>query len=88
MMQRYAAPPPGACLRTEVEGLTLLYHRRSGQTHILAEPAPHILDALAAGPMTEAELLAALDVDFEVNDSGAIGARLAELVDSGLVSTA
>ncbi len=87
MMLRYAAPPPGACLRDEAEGLTLLYHRASGQTHILIEPAPHILDALADAPMTEGELLATLAAAFEVNQAEAVGERLAELVAAGLVST-
>ena len=46
----YAADPPETLRTVELEGLTLLYHRRSGLTHILAPPAPQILAALAAGP--------------------------------------
>jgi PqqD family protein of HPr-rel-A system len=88
MVQRYAAPPIGACLRADAEGLTLLYHRRSGQTHILAEPAPQILEALAGAAMTEAELLVALAADFEVTQPQVIGERLSELIASGLVSVA
>ena len=88
MTTRYAAPPAGACLRHDAEGLTLLYHRPSGQTHILIEPAPDILDALADVPKSEAELLAALAIRFDVSQTELIGERLAELVAAGLVSAA
>lgn len=86
MKPRFAAPPPGACLCEKAEGMMLLYHRTSGQTHILVEPAPQILDALADAPLTEAELLAALEADFEVNSPDVIGERLSELIAAGLVS--
>ena len=86
MTLRFAAPPPGACLREDAEGLTLLYHRPSGQTHILIEPAPQILSALAGTALTEAELLAALGADFEVTQADLIGERLAELIAAGLVT--
>ncbi len=86
MTLRFAAPPPGACVREDAEGLTLLYHRPSGQTHILIEPAPQILSALAGAALTEAELLAALTLDFEVTQADLIGERLAELIAAGLVT--
>jgi PqqD family protein of HPr-rel-A system len=86
MNRRFAAPPSGTCLREEAEGLTLLYHRPSGQTHILVEPAPQILDALAEAPLTEAGLLAALAIAFEVTQHETIGERLAELLAAGLVT--
>ena len=35
----YAADPPETLPSVELEGLTLLFHRRSGLTHILAPPA-------------------------------------------------
>ena len=84
----YAAVPPETLRTVELEGLTLLYHRRSGLTHILAPPAPQILAALAAGPADAAEIVARIGADFEVeaDDPGAaITARLAELEAAGLV---
>ena len=51
----YAADPPETIRTFELEGLTLLYHRRSGLTHILAPPAPQILTALARGPASAAD---------------------------------
>lgn len=84
----YAADPPESHRSVELEGLTLLYHRRSGLTHILAPPAPQILAALAAGPASGEEIVARIGAEFEVEaeDPGeAIAARLAELEAAGLV---
>ena len=84
----YAADPPGSVRTVELEGLTLLYHRRSGLTHILAPPAPQILAALAAGPADAGELVERVGEAFEIeaeDEAAAIGARLAELEAAGLV---
>ena len=84
----YAADPPETHRIVELEGLTLIYHRRSGLTHILAPPAPQILAALAAGPAGAEEIVARIGADFEVeadDPAAAITARLAELEAAGLV---
>lgn len=75
----------------ELEGLTLLFHPRSGMTHIVAPPAPQILAALAQGPADAATLLARLTADFDFGDQDAataVAARLAELETAGLISRA
>jgi PqqD family protein of HPr-rel-A system len=85
---RYAADPPEASARVEIEGLTLLYHRPSGTTHILAPPAPEILDALAAAPLGAEAVAARLAERFELgadDPAAAVAARLAELEAAGLV---
>jgi PqqD family protein of HPr-rel-A system len=85
---RYAADPPETIRTVELEGLTLLYHRRSGLTHFLAPPAPQILAALAAGPASASEIAARIGEEFEVEMKDAevaITARLAELEAAGLV---
>lgn len=84
----YAADPPEAMRIVEVEGLTLLYHRKSGLTHFLAPPAPQILAALAAGPGSAAEIAARMGEMFDIESedpAAAIGARLTELEAAGLV---
>ncbi|MGA9581639.1 MAG: HPr-rel-A system PqqD family peptide chaperone [Allosphingosinicella sp.] len=84
----YAADPPWAVRDFEIEGLTLLYHRKSGLTHFLAPPAPQILAALAAGPASAAEIAGRIGESFEIDSddpAGAIAARLAELEAAGLV---
>ena len=84
----YAADPPEALRLVEIEGLTLLYHRRSGLTHILAPPAPQILAALAAGPADAAGIAERIGADFQIeaeDPAAAMTARLAELEAAGLV---
>jgi PqqD family protein of HPr-rel-A system len=80
----YAADPPD-CLRiVPLDSLTAIYHRRSGQTHVVTEPMPEILAALQHGPADAVTLAAKLDVD----DLLALTARLDELAEIGLVTTA
>jgi PqqD family protein of HPr-rel-A system len=79
----YATDGAQARIATPLDGLTLIYHRPSGATHLLAEPAPEILAALDAGPADAGELLVRLGA--VEGDAGALAARLAELVETGLV---
>lgn len=84
----YAADPPETMRMAEVEGLTLLYHRRSGLTHFLAPPAPQILEAMGSGPASAAQIAARMRETFEIESddpAAAIAARLAELEAAGLV---
>ena len=68
------------------ETLTLIYHRPSGATHVVAPPVPAILDALDQ-PMTARELAAQLG--FSDDEAVALlNERLAELVEAGLVRRA
>jgi DNA-binding transcriptional ArsR family regulator len=55
-------------------------------THIVAEPAPEILDALAAAPLTAAELLTALGLSDDLETRPALMARIEELEAGGLVT--
>jgi PqqD family protein of HPr-rel-A system len=84
----YAADPPELIRSVELEGLTLVYQRRSGQTHIVAPPAPQILEALAAGPADPDEVARRMGESFDVeaeDPAAVISARLAELESAGLV---
>ena len=84
---RYIADADILAATVEMEGLTLLFHAASGQTHILAPPAPQILAALAGEAGDEAEILGRIGRRFELraDDPGALAARLAELEAAGLV---
>ena len=87
----YIADGPDAVRIVELDGLTVLYHRPSGTTHILATPAPEILEALGASPADAEELLGRIRDRFEIeadDAAGAIAARLAELEAAGLVRRA
>ena len=88
---RYIADPPAAMRTVELDGLSALYHRPSGLTHILAAPAPQIIAALAGSRATRRRFSRASRADFEpeAEDApAAIAARLAELEAAGLVRKA
>jgi PqqD family protein of HPr-rel-A system len=55
-------------------------------THIVAPPAPQILDALGEGPADADELLARMAREFDLDDaSEGLESRLGELEAAGLV---
>ncbi|HEY0269729.1 MAG TPA: HPr-rel-A system PqqD family peptide chaperone [Sphingomonas sp.] len=82
----YAADPPGARIVRPLDALTAIFHRPSGATHLLAAPAPELLDALGHGPADAATLLGRLAERFDLPDGavGTIAARMEELVAVGL----
>lgn len=84
---RYRAPPVDALLIRELDGLFVLYHRPSGTTHLLASPAPELLELLAGQALTRDEVLAALVARYDVRDAASdlLDARLAELMAVGLM---
>lgn len=83
---RWRAPDSAVLKSIWFDDISALYHRPSGQTHLLAEPVPQILAALGKETMTLAELLAALAKLHDMEgDSAALTARLSELVASGLL---
>jgi PqqD family protein of HPr-rel-A system len=90
-MARFVADPPEAVRSVALETLTALYHRPSGTTHILAPPAPQILEALSDRPGDAGEILQRMGEKFDLSADdapAAIGARLAELEAAGLVRRA
>jgi PqqD family protein of HPr-rel-A system len=83
---RFRAPPAAALIAAPLDGLTAIYHRPSGTTHLLAEPAPQILAALADRWLSPHELTATLADAYDLDGSGdALAERLDELVEAGLV---
>ncbi len=88
---RYIADPEDCVRSVTLDGLSVLFHRPSGMTHIVASPAPEILVALRQGPADAAELLRRLReaYDFDGDEAAdAVDARLAELEQAGLVRRA
>lgn len=84
----YLTDDADALTMVALDGLSLVYHAPSGATHIVAPPAPEILEALAQGPADAAELLRRLHERFEFDGDEAIHARLGELEEAGLVRRA
>lgn len=94
MRTRYAAIGPDMVLRHPLGPVEAVYDRRSGLTHILSDPAPALLDILAAGDADAEQLLARLETLFDLQADDAqdqsgleavIAARLAELAELGLI---
>lgn len=88
MTQIFAAEPADGHRIVALDGLTALYHRHSGMTHVLAEPAPEIIGALAGKALDVHGLAAALGVECSPDNVAALSARLDELCEAGLVSRA
>jgi PqqD family protein of HPr-rel-A system len=87
----YIADEAGAVRAVPLDGLVALYHAPSGMTHIVAPPAPQILEALGDGPGDARAILERIAALYEIDDeegAGSIEARLAELEAAGLVRRA
>lgn len=69
-----------------LDSLTAVYHRASGQTHIVSEPVPEILAALSVGEAEIPELLERLDVAETSETRALLRGRLQELLSVGLIS--
>jgi PqqD family protein of HPr-rel-A system len=85
---KYKAEPADQILVTPLDSLTLVYQRRSGITHIVAEPAPEILEAMGEDALSVEEVAQLLAAQFDFDCTHAmdiISARLNELADLGLV---
>lgn len=83
----YKAEPADQILVEPLDAITLVYHRRSGITHMVVEPVPEMLAAMAGDPVDAATLVARLSAQFDLADDAeaVISARLEELADLGLV---
>ena len=87
-MTVYRACPPGDfSAAVTLDQFLLVYHRASGQTHMLVEPAPEILEALAQGEGDAATIAARLAERYGLEDGAVslIAERLAELAGLGLI---
>jgi PqqD family protein of HPr-rel-A system len=71
-----------------LDAMTVIYHRRSGMTHIVADPVPQILACMDTAPMTAADIARRIAATFEVDDGeveAVIAARLDEMAELGIV---
>jgi PqqD family protein of HPr-rel-A system len=86
----YRAPPSDGLLIAPLDEFTAVYHRASGITHLLTDPAPQILAAVQEGARSLDALLVHLGRDYDLTDGTreALAARLDELVEAGLVERA
>ncbi|WP_022681336.1 HPr-rel-A system PqqD family peptide chaperone [Sphingobium bisphenolivorans] len=88
----YRQDGPDALVACALEEMLLLYHRPSGQTHMVISPVPEILGELTAGPLAAGEIVDRLAQRYELGARdqavGAVEAHLAEMTALGLVRAA
>lgn len=93
MSTAYLRDPADAVDACALDDLTLLFHRRSGQTHMVISPVPEILACLADGAPRDMEAVhESLSIDYDLGDRATaladIAAHLDALASLGLVRPA
>lgn len=85
----YKGPHPQDYSILALDGLSALFDRRSGQTHLVASPVPELLALMDETPRTINALLTELAKQFELEEgadhAASLTARLEELAALGLV---
>lgn len=83
----YRAAPADTLVAVPLDAFTAVFHRPSGITHLLTDPAPQILAAMGTASMTAEAVMASLTEDYDLADTNpaVLAERLEELVAAGLV---
>lgn len=85
---RWRGPAADRLRSDTLDGLTLVFDRQAGLTHVLAPPLPELLEVLAHGAATAADLRSRLadrfDLDGPDDPLALITERMDELVALGL----
>jgi PqqD family protein of HPr-rel-A system len=85
----YRAEPKADRVIKALDSMSVIYQRRSGITHMVAEPVPQILAVMGDEPCDAALIAARLMAQFDLGDAtearAIIGERLEELAQLGLV---
>lgn len=88
-LPRYRAISATDLIVRPLADIALVYHRPSGQTHMVASPVPEILAALEAGPCDSIAVHAHLATQYDLGDPAdaraAIETHLTEMAALGLV---
>lgn len=83
----YRAAPADTLVAVPLDSFTAVFHRPSGITHLLTDPAPQILAVMSTAEMTAGAVMASLIMNYDLADAdGAVlTERLDELMAAGLV---
>lgn len=87
--RKYRAEPADQLLIEALDAMTAIYHKRSGITHIVAEPVPEMLSVMGHESFDAAGIADRLAARFDVDAGEAlviVEARLEELAALGLVN--
>ena len=89
MSQHFKAANPEDIILHMLDMMTLVFHKPSGLTHIVADPIPAILDVMQDGISTPDQIAEALKNGFELEEGAdvenIVSARLDEMFGLGLV---
>ncbi len=89
MSQLYRATAPDGLIQHPLDSMTLIFQRSSGITHMVADPVPAIIEAMAEDILTAADVAQRLSSSFDLEDTvdaaDIVLARLVELCSLGLV---
>jgi len=89
MSQHYQVANPDDLILHALDAMSLVFHKPSGITHVVADPVPAILEVMEGRTLSAEDVGIQLSNNFQldnVTDLGAIVlARLEELCDLGLV---
>jgi PqqD family protein of HPr-rel-A system len=85
--RRYRAAPAAALHCVELDALTAVFDRRSGQTHLLAAPLPELLEALGSGDWTLSDFARHLADQFDLTSNTSAPAQAGALADSAALDT-
>ena len=90
MTLKYRAAASDDLIWHDLDSMTLLFHRTSGITHMLADPVTAIMEVMEGLSLTAEEIAARLaekfDIEAEMEAEDIILARLEELSELGLVT--
>lgn len=89
-LPRFRAEDAANLIIKPLDDLSLIYHRRSGTTHVVASPVPEMLGVMGGDPLGVEEILERLSQQFDLGDEtesliAVVAARLEELTALGLV---
>lgn len=87
----YKAEAAAMLVIQPLDSMTAIYHRRSGITHIVAEPVPQILQVMGDMALTTGEIVQRLGATFNLDHIDAeslIAERLEEMAALGLLERA
>jgi PqqD family protein of HPr-rel-A system len=85
---QYRAEPADQLLTVPLDAMTLIYQRRSGITHIVAQPVPEILAVMGDDVLDASRVAARLAAQFDIDTEDAeavVASRMEELASLGLV---
>lgn len=89
MSQLYQAANSNHLILHSLDSMSLVFHKTSGITHMVANPVPAILEVMASRPMSATTIAEKLSITFDVVDAvdveEVVVARLKELCALGLV---